>query len=448
MSAPRRTRVLLLGTFGAIGLLLIATEVVGLMRAATVNQNVELITNDALTSVELIGRMAVDLQRERVLIDRHIYEHDPARLVLIEAQIAEVRDDFERAARRYEELPPFPGEAPIWKRLLADADESGRQEDIALRYSRGNQDEPAHAALATAETVFDAVTRDLAQLAEADRRGANEAQRKIEDLQSEGTAVRLALGLAIIVVTSVLGITVTRAIGRTERGLHDQRDALEARNRELDAFAGRVSHDLRGPLNTIKLAASMLGEENPGEKPTVEIMQRAVTQMTELVNDLLQLSRAGAPPPGSVADIAPAATSLQTDLTPLVQQAGGALRIDLEPASVTCSQGLLREVLWNLGENAVKYHRPDVPPSVELVGRARAGRYRLRVIDNGRGMTTEESSHVFEPFFRGGRTRDVPGTGLGLAIVRRVIEASGGSVAVESQPDHGTTFTVDLPLAA
>jgi signal transduction histidine kinase len=448
MAATRRTRVLLLGTFGAIGLLLIATQVVGFMRSATVDDNVELITNDALTSVELIGRMAVDLQRERVLLDRHIYEHDPSRLVPIEEQIAEVRDDFERAATEYERLPPFKGEGPIWKKLRADADASLRLEDVALGYSRNNQDEPAHATLAAGEWEFDAVTRDLAQLAEADRRGATEAQRKIEHLQADVTTVRLALGLAIIVVTSVLGIMVTRAIARTEHGLHAQRDTLEARNRELDAFAGRVSHDLRGPLNTIKLASSMLGEENPREKPTVEIMQRAVTQMTELVNDLLQLSRAGAPPPGAVAELAPVATTLQTDLTPLVEQAGGALRIDLEPASVTCSQGLLREVLWNLGENAVKYHRPEVPPSVELVGRARAGRYRLRVIDNGRGMTTEESSHVFEPFFRGGRTRDVPGTGLGLAIVRRVIEASGGSIAVESQPDHGTTFTVDLPLAA
>jgi signal transduction histidine kinase len=318
----------------------------------------------------------------------------------------------------------------------------------ALDYSRKNEDEPAEETLIKAQPVFDALTSDLAQLSDINRREATMAQSQVERLQSHVTGVRLVLALGIIAVTTVLGISVTRMIARTEQDLHVQAEALEARNRELDAFAGRVSHDLRGPLNTIKLTSSMLGEATPREKPKVEIMQRAVTQMTELVNDLLQLSRAGAPPSGAVAQISPVATSIQTDLAPLVEQAGGALRVDLEPASVCCSQGLLREVLWNLGENAVKYHRPDVPPSVELVGRARCGRYRLRVIDNGRGMSSEESSHVFDPFFRGTRTRDVPGTGLGLAIVRRVIEASGGWVAVESHPDRGTTFTLDLPLAA
>ena len=176
-------------------------------------------------------------------------------------------------------------------------------------------------------------------------------------------------------------------------------------------------------------------------------MQRAVTQMTNLVNDLLQLSRTGAPPQGSVAQIEPIAASLETDLAPLIREAGGALRVDVEPAAVSCSEGLLREVLWNLGENAVKYRRPVLPPSVELGGRTTRGRYRLRVTDNGRGMTAEESSRVFEPFYRGSDIHGVPGTGLGLAIVRRVVDASGGSLSVESQLDHGTTFTVELPLA-
>jgi len=448
MPRTRRTRYLLLGTFGAIALMLVGTQLAGYIRADTVDRNVDLITNNALTSVELIGRMAVDLQREHVLIDRHIYAHEPEQMAPIERQIEEVRDDVARTERRYEPLASFGGERALWSQLRADTDATERQESIALDFSRKNQDAEAHATLVAAEPIFDKVSRDLASLTDLNRQQATGAQRKVVQLQAKRTGTRLAFAFAIIAVTVALGLTVTRSISRTERGLHAQRDALEARNRELDAFAGRVSHDLRGPLNTIKLAGSMLGETVAAEKPTVEIMNRAVTQMTELVNDLLQLSRAGAPPPGAVAQIEPIATSLATDLSRLVDDAGGALRVDLEPAEVSCSQGLLREVLWNLGENAVKYHRPDVPPSVELVGRARAGRYLVRVTDNGRGMTSEESSHAFEPFFRGTRMRDVPGTGLGLAIVRRVIEAVGGSVAVESEPDHGTTFTLELPLAA
>lgn len=448
MPATRRTRYLLFGTFGAIALMLLGTQAVGYMHAETVDRNVDLITNNALTSIELIGRMSVDLQREHILIDRHIYEHDARQMALIEDQINVVRDDFAQTARLYTPLTSFPREAALWNQLRVDADASEAQESIALDHSRRNEDEVANNVLIAAEPVFDAVTRELTSLTDLNREEAQQAQHKVKALQGQVTFVRVGLGFAILVVTGVLGVMVTRSISRSEHKLRDQTLALEARNRELDAFAGRVSHDLRGPLNTVKLASSMLAEEVPGEKPTVAIMQRAVTQMTSLVNDLLQLSRAGAPPPGAVARTEPLAAALQTDLAPLVKEAGGALRVDLEPASVCCSEGLLREVLWNLGENAVKYHRTDVPLSVELVGRANRGRYRLRVVDNGRGMTVDESSHAFEPFFRGSRMQDVPGTGLGLAIVRRVVEASGGSVAVESQPDRGTTFTLELPLAA
>ena len=436
-----------MGAFGAIALMLVATQAVGYMHAETVDRNVDLITNNALTSIELIGRMSVDLQREHILIDRHIYEHEPKVMARIEDQITLVRRDFEDAARRYEPLASFVGEAALWNQLRSDSAQSEQQESRALELSRRNEDTAANDTLIAAEPVLDAVTRDLTTLTTINHQMAQRAQRRVARLQGDVTLVRIVLALAIILITAVLGAIVTRTIGRSERRLREQTLALEARNRELDAFAGRVAHDVRGPLNTVKLAASMIAGQAPGSRPA-EILHRAVAQMAALVNDLLQLSRAGAFTPGTVARIEPVASAIQTDLAPLVEQAGGELRVDLEPAAVRCPEGLLREVLWNLGENAVKYHRPDVPPAIELVGRAVRGRYRLRVVDNGRGMTAEESSHAFEPFFRSGRNRDVPGTGLGLAIVRRVVEASGGSIAVESRPDRGTTFTLDLPLAA
>jgi len=448
MTASRRTKYVLAGAFSAIALLLVASQILTHLHAQAVESSIDLITNDAMVSIDLIGRMSVDLQREHILIGRHVDEHDPEAIARIERQIGDVRADFVRAADEYDRYPEFAGEAPLRSALRIDVAASDQLEDVALAFSRRNADADANASLAAAEPVFEVVSRDLANLRQLNREAAAETRAKVDNLQDQVTLVRLVLAIAIIGIIGVVGVLATRSISRTEQELHEKTLALETRNRELDAFSGRVSHDLRGPLNTIKLASSMLGEQRTVEKPTVAIMHRAVTQMTDLVNDLLQLSRAGAPPADAVAHTEPVAVALESDLAPLVQEAGGRLRVDLEPAAVCCSESLLREVLWNLGENAVKYHRPDVPPSVELVGRAAWGRYRLRVIDNGRGMTRDESSHAFEPFFRGARMRDVPGTGLGLAIVRRVIEASGGSVAVESQPDHGTTFTLELPLAA
>jgi signal transduction histidine kinase len=169
--------------------------------------------------------------------------------------------------------------------------------------------------------------------------------------------------------------------------------------------------------------------------------------MTGLVDDLLALSRAGNPTDGAVARTEAAAASVETDLRPRVSEAGGTLRVDVAPAAVRCSDGLLRQVLWNLGENAVKYRSPGVPPAIAVVGRVTGTGYELRVSDNGVGMSVEDARRAFEPFFRARRTQSVAGTGLGLAIVRRVVEASGGTVSVESEPDHGTAITLRFALA-
>jgi signal transduction histidine kinase len=129
-----------------------------------------------------------------------------------------------------------------------------------------------------------------------------------------------------------------------------------------------------------------------------------------------------------------------------VKEAGGELLVDVEPARVRCSEGLLRQVLWNLGENAVKYRRHSVTPRIELVGRGAGATYQFRVSDNGAGMSAEDARRAFEPFYRGAQTGEAPGTGLGLAIVKRVIQAAGGALTVDSKPGQGSTFRFTLPL--
>jgi signal transduction histidine kinase len=119
----------------------------------------------------------------------------------------------------------------------------------------------------------------------------------------------------------------------------------------------------------------------------------------------------------------------------------------VEAAAVACREGLLRQVLWNLVENGVKYRREDVDARIAVSGHAGAGWYELRVSDNGRGIRPEDAVHVFEPFYRADPTRHIPGTGLGLSIVKRIVEAGGGAISVETEPGHGSTFVLRLPLA-
>jgi signal transduction histidine kinase len=244
-----------------------------------------------------------------------------------------------------------------------------------------------------------------------------------------------------------LGIWVTRTISRREQQIESNALALENRNRELDAFAGRVAHDLRGPLNTIKLSGSLMAEQVPAEPRTAMILQRGVVQMEQLIEDLLTLSRLDSEAIGRVARTTAAVAAVEEDLQRAVRDVGGTLQVDVSEAAVRCSVGLLRQVLWNLGENAVKYRRDDAPLDLRIDGKTSERDYVLKVSDNGKGMTPSDAHSAFEPFFRAPATRAVEGTGLGLAIVRRIVEANGGTISLDSVAGRGTTVEVHLRCA-
>lgn len=440
----RRTRAMLRAAFGGIAALLLVSQITALFQWRTVHGTEGEIVDNAATSIRLIGRMGFDLQQERILLGRHVFERETAQMAEIEEQIAANRADYAAAAREYAPLVRFENEASTWFALASDVATVEQQATAALDLSRTNQDVEAMQALAAAEPALEAVSRNVNALIEINQAAADRSRTRAATHILE---VNLGLAAAILLITLVVGRQLTRVISQKERQLGQQTVELQNRNRELDAFAGRVAHDLRGPLNTISLAASLLAERNPGETAAIAIMQRGVAQVTRLVTDLLELSRASAPVAGGPARADSVAASVAAELAPLVSNAGGSLQVDVEPASIPCSEGLLRQVLWNLGENAVKYHRPDVPPVIALVGRTTGAGYELRVSDNGLGMSPDDAQHAFEPFFRGKRTQAISGTGLGLAIVRRVVEASGGTVSIDSQLDRGTAFVLRLPLA-
>jgi two-component system phosphate regulon sensor histidine kinase PhoR len=167
--------------------------------------------------------------------------------------------------------------------------------------------------------------------------------------------------------------------------------------------------------------------------------------MDALVDDLLALARVETLAHGRC-DPAAVVAGVAQDVGPRVEAERGELRISVDHAEVACSEGLLRQAVTNLIENALKYHRPAIAPEVEISGARVDGGYDLRVSDNGVGMSKDEAAHAFEPFYRSPRMRDRPGTGLGLSIVNRVAEASGGTLSVHSDVGQGSMFVVHLPL--
>ncbi|GAA4938232.1 response regulator [Actinoplanes utahensis] len=239
---------------------------------------------------------------------------------------------------------------------------------------------------------------------------------------------------------------------RAARQLAETRAALveelEWRNRELEAFSGSVSHDLRGPLQVISSFAEHLLEEE--EEPIGEITRHRLTRihaaamrMADLVESLLILARASrgdlrraefdmtATARQVVAEVAARDPDRQVDFT---------VREDM---TADADEGLVRVILENLINNAVKFSGRVEHPAVE-VG-SDGDRYYVR--DNGAGFPAEQAGSLFRPFARLHDARDFPGTGIGLTTVHRAVERHGGEIWAESEIGRGATFWFTLPPA-
>lgn len=228
-------------------------------------------------------------------------------------------------------------------------------------------------------------------------------------------------------------------------------EASEAKSR----FLRSVSHELRAPLTSMVALTGLLAEPD-GDPLTAEqqhqvtLVASAARELLGLVNELLDLARAES---GRLApEVAP------VELRPLFGELRGAFR-PLAPAGVTLEvtepvdvpsvetdRSLLAQVLRNLLSNAVKFTERG---RVALAARpAASGQHvELSVTDTGIGIAPDDQDKVFEEFFqvRGPRQALQRGSGLGLPYVRRVVEALGGTVGLESEPGVGTRVTVVLP---
>jgi two-component system, OmpR family, sensor kinase len=403
------------------------------------------IVEKMLASIELLFRLERNLYRNRLLVDAHISEKQPSGMDEIERRIAEVDADFAAGARAYIGTIGETGEREAWEELQAEV--TGLQPDLAqvIQLSRENKDVEALGSMRTIERRFETVDQAMEKLIDVNRTAADHTLIEVAALQRESRIFLGALTLTGIAFALFAALSVSRLLSHREDQMRRAAMLLEERNRDLDAFAGRVAHDLRGPLTTINLAASRLSER-AHEEGTSAVLQRGVRRMETLIQDLLTLSRIDAQLPSGICDATQVASLVAEELKPQVTTAAGVMHVEVEPATVRCSAGLLRQVLWNLCENAVNYRRSDVQLEIEIRGRARRQEYEFSVSDNGSGMPPEEARQAFEPFFRGEHWRSTPGTGLGLSIVKRVIEASGGTVSVDSEPGRGTTFNISLRL--
>jgi signal transduction histidine kinase len=420
-----------------VGFLLAA--VVSIYQVRSEQSEVSLISEHALISTELASRLSRNLYRKRLLIEAHIFEKNIKDMQSIEAELARIDTTIAETSHAYEPIAVEQGERAAWQELQADVAHVQPRIERAIDLSRMNRDEEAQAVMKSIEAPLEKLNDDTDVLVRINRVRAQEEVGAIKGLQFEAIVFQIVLTVAWTAFALLTARWVTRLIRDRER-------QMEERNRELDAFAGRVAHDLRGPLTTINLASSMLDNESLAKEASAPL-RRGVNHMETIIQDLLTLSRIGAQTLDERCQTIDVVGALENDLKPNVEAVGGKLHIQVLPAVVRCNPGLLRQALWNLAENAVKYRRPDVKLDLAIRGRMASHTYEFAVSDNGAGMSSTGAKQAFEPFFRGEQVQTIPGTGLGLSIVKRAVEASGGSVSIHSIPGQGTTVTIQLPLA-
>jgi nitrogen-specific signal transduction histidine kinase len=439
---------LLFAPFLLISVLFACADVLAMRHVSKLGVETEGVVHDMVTDIELISQMRRDLDHVRLLADQHVVEKEAVGMAGLDASLASSEGDFAGAAAKYESLPMLRGEQGPWQELTAELAAIKPRLEGVLEASRRNDDSVALGRLVALQGDFDRADDNLRSLLEFNRRSADDAVARIGALQTSGAASMQLLAIAGMGLSLTVGIAMIRVLERRAARLRQYAAMLESSNRDLDAFAGRVAHDLRSPLSTAALATSRLSRQSPSPEQikTFDIIHRSFGRMTAIIEDLLAISRIEASEPVA-SDPAAAAEQVREELAPRVEGSDVSLLIDVQPARVRCSEGLLRQVMWNLADNAMKYRRPEVRSRVEICGRAAAGSYELSVGDNGVGIAPDETGKVFAPFYRGAAGRGPPGTGLGLSIVRRAVEANGGTVSVTSVCGRGSTFVARLPLA-
>jgi len=233
----------------------------------------------------------------------------------------------------------------------------------------------------------------------------------------------------------------------------EQRTAeLAATVKELEGFSYSVAHDLRAPLRHISGFSNMLAEQygpslDPNAQRYLERIQNGARQMGMLVDDLLNLARIGRQ------EMRCQATGLNSlldevlaDLKPEADGRKVEWRIGRLPF-VECDPSLMKQALYNLASNALKYTRPREKAVIEVDARVQEGVTVIVFRDNGVGFSMKYADKLFGVFQRLHRPEDFEGTGVGLATVQRIIHKHGGRVWAEGELDKGATFYFTLEPA-
>jgi signal transduction histidine kinase len=275
-----------------------------------------------------------------------------------------------------------------------------------------------------------------------------------QPLYSEPEQISGVIAIGIEVTEQVLARQKVQSLNEELRSSNAELQRANAQltrsNVDLDTFVYTASHDLKAPITNIEGLLLALQAHLPADVQQQELigqllglMQKTIDRFRLTIHQLTDVSRLqhAQNQPAEQVRLATVVEDVRLDLLPLLQAAQGQLTVDVAPdLTVLFAPQNLRSVVYNLLSNALKYHRPGQPPVITLQATQAEEYITLRVQDNGLGLTALQQQQLFGLFQR--LHTHVEGTGVGLYMVKRMVENAGGTIAVQSQPGQGTTFTV------
>jgi len=266
---------------------------------------------------------------------------------------------------------------------------------------------------------------------------ARSQQRRISE------AVLITISFGVI----VLGMVVLSLAAVRERRL----------NRLKSEFISNVSHELKTPLSLIKMFSELMlmpaGARAPKEKKYLDIIMRESERLGALIENVLDFNRMERGQMGFDFQKSDPAGVVERSLDMYrfrLEQEGVDVRLEIQPdlPQVLLDEQALALAIINLLDNAVKYGRRGAEP-IQLKVESRNGQVLIHVQDHGSGIQPSDLRRIFERFYRSTdlEVRRQRGSGIGLTLVKSIIEAHGGKVEVSSEPGHGATFTISIPVA-
>ena len=263
-----------------------------------------------------------------------------------------------------------------------------------------------------------------------------------------------ALGAADRTFTKLLAQSASTALfrARSYDAERDKRKSAEMLAHAREDVLGVVAHDLRNPLNLILMTGELLMQEELTDQRRNDMLaigMRAAKQMNRLIDDLLDTVRLQAGKLSlAVEEVSVETIIRQADETfrPLAERRHVRLETTGDGgACVRADPARVSQIVGNLIGNAIKFTPAE--GTIKLSATPGDKQVVFQVVDDGPGIAPDNISHLFDNFWQA-RKDDRRGVGLGLAIVKELVEAHGGKIWVESEVDHGSTFSFSLPTAA